>query len=62
LVGARTSIWLIGDAPQDILAARANRIQCVAVHTGISTARDLGRLRPDLLLRSLNALKPVDLI
>jgi len=50
---AGTEVWLVGDAPQDILAARANRIRCVAVHTGVSSAQDLGRLRPDVLVKDL---------
>ncbi len=53
LVKSETKIWLIGDAPQDVLAARANRIGCIAVHTGISSARELGKLRPDLLVKDL---------
>jgi phosphoglycolate phosphatase len=61
LVDARTRVWLVGDAPQDVLAARANGIGCVAVHTGISDGRDLGKLRPDLLVRDLTRLKARDL-
>jgi phosphoglycolate phosphatase len=57
LVRAETKVWLIGDAPQDVLAARANRIGCVAVHTGISSAGELGRLRPDVLVRDLSSLR-----
>jgi phosphoglycolate phosphatase-like HAD superfamily hydrolase len=57
LLNARTQVWLIGDAPQDVLAARANRIGCVAVHTGVSDGRDLGKLRPDLLVRDLTKLR-----
>ena len=53
LVNGGTEIWLIGDAPQDILAARANGIRCIAVHTGVSEPRDLGRLRPTLLVKDL---------
>lgn len=53
LVKTGTEVWLIGDAPQDVLAARANRIGCVAVHTGVSGARELGRLRPGVLVKDL---------
>jgi phosphoglycolate phosphatase len=53
LVKSGTQVWLVGDAPQDVLAARANGIGCVAVHTGVSGARDLGRLRPDVLVKDL---------
>lgn len=48
-----TEIWLVGDAPQDVLAARANGIRSIAVHTGVSGPRDLGRLRPSLLVKDL---------
>jgi phosphoglycolate phosphatase len=48
-----TDVWLIGDAPQDVLAARANGIGCVAVHTGVSGPRELGRLRPGVLVKDL---------
>jgi phosphoglycolate phosphatase-like HAD superfamily hydrolase len=57
LVRKGTQIWLIGDAPQDVLAARANRIRCVAVHTGVSEVRELGRLRPSLMLKDLGRLR-----
>jgi phosphoglycolate phosphatase len=57
LVRRDTRIWLVGDAPQDVLAARANGISCVAVHTGVSGVRELGRLRPALLLKNLGRLR-----
>jgi phosphoglycolate phosphatase-like HAD superfamily hydrolase len=44
---------LIGDAPQDIEAARANGLRAISVKTGISPVQDLEKLRPDLLLRNL---------
>jgi len=50
-------ISLIGDAPSDILAARANRIQAIAVHTGISTREELAALGPDVLLEDLRGLR-----
>lgn len=50
-------VSLIGDAPSDILAARANGIQAIAVHTGISTREELAALEPDLLLEDLRTLK-----
>jgi len=53
LLKSGTKVWLIGDAPQDILAARANGIGCMAVHTGVSEGPDLGRLRPDILVKDL---------
>jgi len=49
-------VSLIGDAPSDILAARANGIQSIAVHTGISTREELAALQPDVLLEDLRGL------
>ncbi len=59
LIHSNTRIWLVGDAPQDVLAARKNQISSIAVHTGISTAAELGKLRPTLLLKDLTTLKLV---
>jgi phosphoglycolate phosphatase len=50
-------IVLIGDAPSDVLAAKANRIRSVAVHTGISTRDELLVHEPDLLLEDLRKLR-----
>lgn len=55
--GRRTRISLIGDSPNDILAARANRVRAIAVHTGISTRRELALHGPDILLEDLRALR-----
>lgn len=56
-VGPRTRLWHIGDHENDILAARANRIGSIAVATGLSPARDLAALAPDVLLRDLCSLQ-----
>ncbi|MBZ5596129.1 MAG: HAD hydrolase-like protein [Acidobacteriia bacterium] len=56
-IGRRASISLIGDAPSDIIAARANGARAIAVHTGISTREELAALEPDILLEDLRALK-----
>jgi phosphoglycolate phosphatase len=50
-------VSLIGDAPSDILAARANGIQSIAVHTGVSTREELAALKPDVLLEDLRGLR-----
>jgi phosphoglycolate phosphatase len=50
-------VSLIGDAPSDIIAARANGARAIAVHTGISTREELAALEPDILLEDLRALK-----
>ncbi|MDQ6677932.1 MAG: HAD hydrolase-like protein, partial [Acidobacteriota bacterium] len=46
-------VYLVGDAPSDIEAARANGIISVSVHTGVSTRDDLAALKPDYLIPSL---------
>jgi ribonucleotide monophosphatase NagD (HAD superfamily) len=57
LVKAHTQIWLIGDAPQDVQAAKNNGIGSIAVHTGVSDGRTLGRLKPHKLLKDLTRVK-----
>ena len=52
-----TPISLIGDAPQDILAARANRIRSISVKTGITPQAELQALQPDVLLPDLRQLR-----
>ncbi len=52
------SISLIGDATQDVLAARENNIRAIAVRTGITPPEDLERSAPDLLLDDLTQLDP----
>jgi phosphoglycolate phosphatase len=51
-------VALIGDAPADILAARANRAVSIAVRTGISLEEELRACGPDFLLDDLRALRP----
>jgi phosphoglycolate phosphatase len=52
-----TAVSLIGDAPQDIQAARANRIRAISVKTGITPVAELEVLQPDVLLRNLRDLR-----
>ena len=54
LAGGRIS--LIGDAPQDVLAARENSIRSIAVRTGITPPHDLEATAPDILIDDLTAL------
>lgn len=61
-INAKTPVSLVGDAPSDILAAKCNGIQSIAVHTGISTPEDLRAHDPDLLLESLRCLDPEALL
>jgi phosphoglycolate phosphatase len=49
-------ISLIGDAPQDVEAARENGIRAIAVRTGITPPEDLAAAAPDLLLDDLTHL------
>ena len=49
-------ISLIGDAPSDILAAKANGARSIAVHTGISTREELLAHSPDVLVEDLRAI------
>jgi phosphoglycolate phosphatase len=52
-----STISLVGDAPSDILAAKANGVRSVAVHTGISTREELAAHGPDLLVEDLNQVR-----
>ena len=46
-------VSLIGDAPADIIAARANRIRIISVKTGITPPEELHARAPDFLLPDL---------
>ena len=50
------NISLIGDATQDVQAARENGIRSIAVRTGITPPEDLEASAPDLLLDDLTKL------
>ncbi len=50
-------VSLIGDAPQDIEAARKNRIRAISVQTGITPIEELEALEPDVFLRDLRELR-----
>jgi phosphoglycolate phosphatase len=53
----RTSpVALIGDHPNDIRAAHANRVRSIAVATGLVPAEELARHFPDILVPDLRAL------
>jgi phosphoglycolate phosphatase len=53
LIDGNGSIWLIGDAPQDVQAARENGIRSIAVRTGITDPQELAACSPDVLLDDL---------
>ena len=56
--GITGGISLIGDATQDVQAARENNIRAIAVRTGITPPEDLEQSAPDLLLDDLTHLDP----
>ena len=56
-IARETPVSLIGDAPQDILAARAIGIRAISVSTGITALPELVELRPDVLLSNLRELR-----
>ena len=55
-IAAGAAVSLIGDAPADILAARANGVRAIAVATGVVPAEELRRFKPDLVVEDLRAL------
>lgn len=56
-VGRRTVVSLIGDHPNDVLAARRNKLRAIAVATGLSSREELAACSPDLLLEDLRQLR-----
>lgn len=57
-IGRSTPVALIGDHPNDIAAARANRLRAVAVATGVVAYEDLQACGPDVLVEDMRELKP----
>jgi phosphoglycolate phosphatase len=55
-------VALIGDAPSDVIAAKANRIRSIGVATGLSSVEELREQKPDVLLADLRMLTVPDLI
>jgi phosphoglycolate phosphatase-like HAD superfamily hydrolase len=56
LIHPDSSISLVGDASQDVIAARENSIRSIAVRTGITPAAELEGANPDILLDDLTHL------
>ena len=56
-IGRGAAIALVGDAPADVIAAKANGIRSIAVCTGISTREELLAEGPDVLLEDLRGLR-----
>jgi phosphoglycolate phosphatase-like HAD superfamily hydrolase len=55
-IHAKSPVALIGDHPNDIRAAKANRVRSIAVATGMITAEELATHSPDVLVPDLRAL------
>jgi len=51
---ADEDVYVIGDTPHDITAARKAGVRCVAVATGSSRPADLARHHPDAVLEDLS--------
>jgi len=56
-IGRESPIALIGDSPNDVIAARGSGIRSIAVRTGITPPAELEAERPDFLLRTLRDLR-----
>jgi phosphoglycolate phosphatase-like HAD superfamily hydrolase len=56
-IGRGAPISLIGDSPNDVIAARHSGIRSIAVRTGIAPPATLLAERPDYLLRNLRDLR-----
>jgi phosphoglycolate phosphatase-like HAD superfamily hydrolase len=56
-IGRSTPVSVIGDAPADILAARANHVRIISVKTGITPPEELHAHAPDYLLPNLRYLQ-----
>ena len=54
---SRTRVWLIGDHPNDVNAAKANQVGSIAVATGIATEDELRAAQPDVLVGDLRTLR-----
>lgn len=56
-INGSSRITLIGDHPNDVIAARANKVRVIAVGTGVIGIEELAEHSPDILLRDLRSLK-----
>ena len=55
-IDAGTRVAFVGDTPNDVKAARANRVLAVAVSTGLCSLEELDQESPDVLLPDLRLL------
>lgn len=56
-IGRGTPISLVGDSPNDVIAARGSGIRSIAVRTGITPRAELEAEEPDFLLGTLRELR-----
>ena len=61
-IDRESPVSLIGDHPNDILAARANGIRSIAVATGVVGAEELATHKPDLLVADMRELSVESLV
>jgi phosphoglycolate phosphatase len=61
-IGRQSAITLIGDHPNDVLAAKANGIRAVAVGTGIVELEELQSHSPHVCVPDLRSLRLDDLL
>jgi len=61
-IGREAAITLIGDHPNDVLAAKANHIRVVAVGTGIVDRDELESHAPHIFVPDLRSLRVDDLL
>lgn len=57
-IGRGAVITMVGDHPNDILAARAAGVRSLAVGTGVVGMEDLALHKPDLLVADLRGVEP----
>jgi phosphoglycolate phosphatase-like HAD superfamily hydrolase len=57
LIARDAPVSLIGDAPSDVIAARANGIRAISVQTGITPVEELQKEAPQILLKDLRELR-----
>jgi phosphoglycolate phosphatase len=55
-IDRHSRVSLVGDHPNDVLAAKANQVQSIAVATGLSPAAELAEYAPDILVDDLRSL------
>jgi len=61
-IGRKSAITLIGDHPNDVLAAQANNIRAVAVGTGVVPLEELQTHSPHICVPDLRSVKLDDLL